>query len=274
MPGLAGRAIFRCLQTNNPPTLGTLVDWKLLASTFGLIFLAELGDKTQLAAFAASAGAKSPWSVFAGAAFALVLSTLLAVLLGDTVQRFVPQSYLKMGAGILFLVFGGLLIASVFARPAEARPAAAPLRADGLSRLVLSMAKDFEEAAATGYLAMAREAQDPALRALLETLAAEEQEHLRAVNDTLHSHGTEQWTAHNVIAVAPLNPQVSAINDSSLKLLDQAIAHEHAKAGFYATLADSVPLASLRSAFAALAEDERRHARRLEDFARSTARHR
>jgi putative Ca2+/H+ antiporter (TMEM165/GDT1 family) len=102
------------------------MDFKLLASTFALIFLAELGDKTQLAAFAATAGSRSPWSIFVGASAALVLSTALAVLFGEAIQRLVPQHYLKLGAGILFVVFGGLLIASaIHTRSAATAPAAA-----------------------------------------------------------------------------------------------------------------------------------------------------
>lgn len=86
------------------------MDWKLLTSTFFLIFLAELGDKTQLAALAATAGCRSPMSVFAGAASALVLSTLLAVVFGSAISRFVPETVLKASAGVLFLVFGTILL--------------------------------------------------------------------------------------------------------------------------------------------------------------------
>ena len=88
------------------------MDWKLFVGTFALIFLAELGDKTQLAALASSAGSRSPWSVFAGASAALVLSTLLAVLIGATLQRLCPVHYLKGGAAILFFVLGGSIFAN------------------------------------------------------------------------------------------------------------------------------------------------------------------
>lgn len=83
------------------------MDFKLLLTTFGLVFLAELGDKTQLATFCFSADCDSRLSVFLGSAGALVLSSLIAVLLGSAVSRFVSPTAIKVGAGIFFLVVGG-----------------------------------------------------------------------------------------------------------------------------------------------------------------------
>ena len=55
------------------------MDWKVLASTFLVVFLAELGDKTQLATLGLAAGSESRISVFVGAAFALVAASAIAV---------------------------------------------------------------------------------------------------------------------------------------------------------------------------------------------------
>jgi len=88
------------------------MDWKLLASTFGLIFLAELGDKTQLATFGLAAGGSSRLAVFLGASLALVATTALAVLLGDAVARVVPEVWLRRGAGVLFVVLGVVFVAT------------------------------------------------------------------------------------------------------------------------------------------------------------------
>ena len=64
------------------------MDIKLIMTTFGLVFLAELGDKTQLATFCLPADAAScRLSVFLGSAGALVLSSLIAVLFGDAISR-------------------------------------------------------------------------------------------------------------------------------------------------------------------------------------------
>lgn len=82
------------------------MDLKLLLTTFGLVFLAELGDKTQLATFCFSADCDSRLSVFLGSAGALVLSSLIAVVFGAAVSRVVPPNYIKIGAGIFFVIVG------------------------------------------------------------------------------------------------------------------------------------------------------------------------
>src|SRR4051812_45168680 len=82
------------------------VDWKLLAVTFGSVFLAELGDKTQLATLTFAAGSTSRWSVFLGSAAALVLSSAVAVIGGEAVTRVLPPVWLKRIAGGMFLLIG------------------------------------------------------------------------------------------------------------------------------------------------------------------------
>lgn len=83
------------------------MDLKLLLTTFGMVFLAELGDKTQLATFCLSADCESNrLSVFIGSAAALVLSSLIAVMLGDTLARIVPPHYIRLAAGFFFVVVG------------------------------------------------------------------------------------------------------------------------------------------------------------------------
>jgi Ca2+/H+ antiporter, TMEM165/GDT1 family len=85
--------------------------WKLFATTFVSIFLAELGDKTQLATMSLAAGERARWTVFFAAALALVTSTAVAVLAGDAVARVIPPMWIKRAAGALFVVLGVLLIA-------------------------------------------------------------------------------------------------------------------------------------------------------------------
>jgi putative Ca2+/H+ antiporter (TMEM165/GDT1 family) len=87
------------------------MDWKLLSSTYFAILLAEMGDKTQLATMSLAAGQKARWSVFMAAACALVTSTLIAVLAGEVVARYIPPLWIRRGAGALFLVLGlGMLL--------------------------------------------------------------------------------------------------------------------------------------------------------------------
>ncbi len=86
------------------------MDWKLFASTFVAIFIAETGDKTQLATLSMSAGGASRWAVFAGSALALVCTSAIAVLLGEAISKVIPPIWLQRGAGVVFIVLGVLYL--------------------------------------------------------------------------------------------------------------------------------------------------------------------
>jgi putative Ca2+/H+ antiporter (TMEM165/GDT1 family) len=82
------------------------INLQILFSTFIMIFLAELGDKTQLSTFAFASESHSPLSVFLGASLALVCASLLGVVLGGLIGRFVPGRIMKFVAALVFLGFG------------------------------------------------------------------------------------------------------------------------------------------------------------------------
>jgi len=86
------------------------MDWKLLVSTFSLVFLAELGDKTQIAILAMASSGRSRLLVFLGAAAALLATTAIAVLVGETVARVVPEIWLRRAAGLGLVVLGLLFL--------------------------------------------------------------------------------------------------------------------------------------------------------------------
>ncbi len=86
------------------------MDWRLLASTFLMIFLAELGDKTQLATLGLAAGSESRIAVFLGAAGALLVTSAIAVLLGEAVSQVIPALWLRRAAGVTFLGFGAVFL--------------------------------------------------------------------------------------------------------------------------------------------------------------------
>jgi putative Ca2+/H+ antiporter (TMEM165/GDT1 family) len=86
------------------------MDWKLAALAFGTLFLAELGDKTQLAVFTLAAQNRNPWPVFIGASAALVVVTLLGAFLGGFITKYVPASTLQLVAGLLFVVIGAFTL--------------------------------------------------------------------------------------------------------------------------------------------------------------------
>ncbi|NBO29579.1 MAG: UPF0016 domain-containing protein [Synechococcaceae bacterium WBA_2_066] len=91
----------------------------LLASTFSTVFLAELGDKTQLATVAISGTSNRPLYVFLGSASALVLASFLGALLGGGLAEVVPAQLLQLAAAIGFLVIGGRLVINALATKQE-----------------------------------------------------------------------------------------------------------------------------------------------------------
>ena len=86
-----------------------------LATIFAAVFLAELGDKTQLATLLfASDRAQNPVLVFLAAASALVVATGLAVLVGSLGARYLEMVPLKLIAGLGFIIIGGWSILEHF----------------------------------------------------------------------------------------------------------------------------------------------------------------
>ena len=90
------------------------MDVRVLLTTFGIIFLAEMGDKTQLAAMTMAADSKKPWAVFLGASLALVAVSGLGVLVGSVVGDYVPLIWVKRVAATAFIVIGVLMLLGKF----------------------------------------------------------------------------------------------------------------------------------------------------------------
>jgi putative Ca2+/H+ antiporter (TMEM165/GDT1 family) len=86
------------------------MDWKLLVTTFVTLFLAELGDKTQLVIIGFAGSGKSVWTVFIGATAALATTSLLAVLVGAGLQKILPVKTIHIGSGFLFIIIGIFLV--------------------------------------------------------------------------------------------------------------------------------------------------------------------
>ena len=78
----------------------------LLLSTFLTVFIAELGDKTQLATLTISGTSNKPLAVFLGSSSALVFASLLGALTGGSISSFLPEVFLKSIASLTFLVIG------------------------------------------------------------------------------------------------------------------------------------------------------------------------
>lgn len=86
------------------------MDWKVFLVTFGTVFLAEMGDKTQLAALSMTAESGSPWAVAAGACLALVVATLMGVALGGVLTQFIAPHVLKKAAAVAFILIGVVML--------------------------------------------------------------------------------------------------------------------------------------------------------------------
>jgi len=86
----------------------------LLISTFLTVFIAELGDKTQLATLTISGTSNKPLAVFLGSSSALVFASLLGALTGGSISTFVPEVALKSIASFTFLIIGLRLLINSF----------------------------------------------------------------------------------------------------------------------------------------------------------------
>ena len=78
----------------------------LLFTTFVTVFLAEMGDKTQLTTITLSSTTNNPLAVFIGSSMALILATLLGALAGGSIANLIPSFLLKLLSGIVFLIIG------------------------------------------------------------------------------------------------------------------------------------------------------------------------
>jgi len=83
------------------------MDIKILTTVFIAVFIAELGDKTQLATFLFAADKDvSKWTIFLGASLALILASAIGVVAGGFVSEYVNEKYLRYAAGAGFVVIG------------------------------------------------------------------------------------------------------------------------------------------------------------------------
>jgi Ca2+/H+ antiporter, TMEM165/GDT1 family len=87
--------------------------WTTFFSTFITIFLAEMGDKTQLATLLLSAQSGSPWIVFIGSGAALIATSLVGVLLGRYLAKVLTPETLDIAAGMLLMIISILLLGDV-----------------------------------------------------------------------------------------------------------------------------------------------------------------
>jgi len=83
---------------------------RLIITTFFLVFIAELGDKTQLTTMLLAARNKCIWPVFIGSSIALVCSSIVGAFAGNVLSKYIPPGYIQIAAAIAFIVIGLLLL--------------------------------------------------------------------------------------------------------------------------------------------------------------------
>ena len=97
-----------CLQEDSTPFISILI------TSFSTIFLAELGDKTQLATLMLSAQSGRPLIIFSGAAIALITTSLLGVLIGQWIANNLPRQRFTVISGLIMLSLGIYLVSQGF----------------------------------------------------------------------------------------------------------------------------------------------------------------
>jgi len=90
------------------------MDWRVILTTFGVIFMAELGDKTQLAAVTLAAQTRRPWAVLIGASIALACVSAIGVMVGGALGEHLPLIWIKRASAIAFIVIGVLILIGKF----------------------------------------------------------------------------------------------------------------------------------------------------------------
>ncbi len=91
------------------------MDYKILFTVFVTVFIAELGDKTQLATMLFASGQNvSRWSVFLGSALALITTSALGVLAGGLISKYLSEKHLSIIAGLGFIAVGCWTLLKVF----------------------------------------------------------------------------------------------------------------------------------------------------------------
>jgi rubrerythrin len=238
------------------------MNWPLFFSTFCLIFLAELGDKTQLAVMSQSAAASSKWTIFFAGALALTTTTAFGVLAGDILRRVIPdERYIKWAGGLLFLGFGAWMIIETFLP----KPAAVAQALPGWAgKFAIRQAEIFERAAMEDYLKLAASA-SPEARAVFERIAEEERWHHEAMLCALASGAEHDIPIDQAIAARlPDEKDFSPLPSDAATALGHLIKMEHASAQFYEVFSNSCKNPRLKETFAALKVAEENHAKRVE----------
>jgi Ca2+/H+ antiporter, TMEM165/GDT1 family len=242
-----------------PPAPFTLTEyprlnWRILFGSFGLVFLAELGDKTQLAALAFSAQSQRPWSVFFGTSLALICSTALAVSCGSLLTRIIPPKYLELGAGVMFVVVGLILLVNMARRaPVEQEGEATAHEPGVVSRFVLQQVVPFEADLASFAAAQAERTTDEYLCSELLAVADAHRHHGLSLG-TIPCHEQDQLPANAARVRETIERAEQELGESDPVAM--VIRKQEAAAEFYISLAGMAKIHAARDVLRDLAAEE------------------
>lgn len=89
------------------------MDWKVFFMTFGAVFFAELADKTQLVGIGMAAESKKPLAVWLGSVFAYMVVTLISVLIGAMMAKYIKPEFIRYAGASLFAIIAVLMFLKV-----------------------------------------------------------------------------------------------------------------------------------------------------------------
>lgn len=251
------------------------MDWKTLLLSFSIVFLAELGDKTQLTALALTTSrGGGTWAVFIGASLALISTTALAVLCGSFLSRFLPERYLHLVSAVLFIVMGVALLVSMVwkstAKAAEPVPSATAAVVGKASRrpslregLLIRQLAAFERRLAADIDKQIADMPDCACREALATMAAAHRGHRQAIVAMSEQARLEEPASERAGEISGMVDKLSQCAEKIQEPLEAIIRKQEAAAEFYVAMAQLVSQHQLRDELRRLAGEELRMAEQL-----------
>lgn len=257
------------------------MDWKTLLLSFSIVFLAELGDKTQLTALTLTTSrGGGTWAVFIGASMALVTTTALAVLCGNFLSRYLPEKYLHLGSALLFIVMGvALLVGMVWkssakpaatAEPTPASAAAAVSQTSGAARrpsfregLLIRQLAAFERRLVADIDKQIARMPDCDCRKALVTMAAAHRGHGQSIVAMRDQARQEEPSSQRAGTISGMVDKLCQCTEEIHEPIEAIIRKQEAAAEFYVAMAQLVSQHQLRDELRRLAGEELRMAEQL-----------
>jgi rubrerythrin len=249
---------------------------KILAASFAVVFLAELGDKTQLTALAFSAQTRSQWSVFLGTSLALICTTALAVACGGLLAKVLPPRVMHLSSGVMFVLIGLILLVNLARKaPSEAEEAVpeeerveSAMRTGPVGAFVARQVISFEEDLASFVDEQAQGLPEGNVRDSLLAAARAHRGHVRSLRGLGEAIGDEERLAidrnlERMDAGRLLSILEESDTTAGHDAVSRIIERQEAAAQFYIALAQMIGFHDARDVLRHLAAEEIRMAQDL-----------